>query len=51
MAEKTQDNKPDATLMARIEVLEAEKQQRDKMEIEELRRNIKLLKEALDVAS
>ena len=51
IAEKTQDNKPDATLMARIEVLEAEKQQRDKMEIDELRRNIKLLKEALDVAS
>ena len=51
IAEKTQDNKPDATLMARIEALEAEKQQRDKQEIDELRRNIKLLKEALDVAS
>ena len=50
-AEKTHDNKPDAALMARIEALEAEKTQREQVENDKIRREIKRLKEALDVTS
>ena len=51
MAEKTQDNKPDAALVARIEALEAERRQRDVADMDRVRREVKRLKEALDVAS
>ena len=53
MAEKTHENnnKPGAALVARIEALEADVRQREQAEMDEVRRNIKRLKEALDVAS
>ena len=50
MAEKTHDNKSGAALVARIEALEAEKTQRERVELDEVRRETKRLKEALDVA-
>ena len=49
MAEKTQDNKPDAALVARIEALEAERRQRDKAEIDEIRRENTRIMEAENV--
>ena len=51
VAEKTRDNKPDAALVARIEALEAERRQRDVADMDRVRREVKRLKEALDVAS
>ena len=52
MAEKTQkDTKPDATLVARIEALEAERRDREKAQIGEARRENKRLMEALNVTS
>ena len=54
-AEKAQKAKPDArevaSLVARIQALEAEKTQREQVENDKIRREIKRLKEALDVTS
>ena len=51
MAEKRYDYRPDAALVARIEALEAEKQQRDQVEIDKIRRETKRIREALDVTN